>query len=58
VLGLGLKRQQYERGRAFFEHVADERGLAAAGAVWDDAQSLPGDAELDDPQRWLDRVDP
>jgi uncharacterized protein (DUF2342 family) len=58
VLGLGLKRRQYERGRAFFETVVDERGLAAAGAVWEEAQALPSDAELDDPQRWLDRVDP
>ena len=58
LLGLGLKRRQYERGRAFFEAVADDRGLAAAGAVWDDPWNLPSDEELDAPQRWLDRVDP
>jgi uncharacterized protein (DUF2342 family) len=58
LLGLGLKRRQYERGRGFFEAVADERGLAATSAVWADPVNLPDDAELDDPQRWVDRVDP
>jgi len=58
LLGLGLKRRQYERGRAFFAAVADERGLAATSAVWDDPVNLPSDEELDDPQRWLARVDP
>lgn len=58
LLGLGLKRRQYERGRAFFEAVADDRGLAAAGAVWDAPENLPSNEELDDPQRWLERVDP
>jgi uncharacterized protein (DUF2342 family) len=58
LLGLGLKRRQYERGKAFFEHVAAERGLAAAGRVWDDPESLPTNDELDDPAAWLRRVDP
>ncbi|SDY04391.1 zinc-dependent metalloprotease [Halobellus clavatus] len=58
LLGLGMKRRQYERGAAFFEAVADRRGLAAAGTVWDRPQHLPTAAELDDPDRWLARVDP
>ena len=58
LLGLGLKRRQYERGSAFFEAVADERGLAAAGAVWERPENLPTDAELNDPRKWLVRVDP
>jgi putative hydrolase len=58
LLGLGLKRRQYERGRAFFEAVAEERGVEAAGAVWADASNLPTDEELDDPLRWIRRVDP
>ncbi|WP_423750567.1 zinc-dependent metalloprotease [Salinirarus marinus] len=56
LLGLGLKRRQYERGAAFFRHVADERGLAAASAVWEQPENLPTDAELDAPERWLARV--
>jgi uncharacterized protein (DUF2342 family) len=56
LLGLGLKRRQYERGAAFFRHVADARGLAAASVVWDRPENLPTDAELDAPDRWLARV--
>ncbi|MDB9234549.1 zinc-dependent metalloprotease [Halorubrum ezzemoulense] len=58
LLGLGLKRRQYERGAAFFRHVADERGIEAAGAVWERAKNLPTGDELDDPDAWIVRVDP
>ena len=58
LLGLGLKRRQYERGAAFFEAVADRRGVAAASAVWDRPENLPTDFELDHPEKWLVRVDP
>jgi len=56
LLGLGLKRRQYERGAAFFRTVADARGLAGASAVWERPENLPTDAELDHPERWLARV--
>ena len=58
LLGLGLKRDQYERGAAFFETVADARGLAAANAVWEAPANLPTNAELDAPEQWIRRVDP
>ena len=57
LLGLGLKRQQYERGAAFFEAIADARGLAAASTVWERPENLPTDEELDSPGRWLHRVE-
>jgi uncharacterized protein (DUF2342 family) len=56
LIGLGLKRRQYERGAAFFRAVADARGLEGASAVWDRPENLPTDAELDHPERWLARV--
>jgi putative hydrolase len=56
LLGLSVKRRQYERGKAFFETVADERGIAAAGRVWDDPANLPTDDEIDAPRRWIARV--
>ncbi|MFB6218888.1 MAG: zinc-dependent metalloprotease, partial [Halobacteriaceae archaeon] len=56
LFGLGLKRRQYERGKAFFESVADERGVETAGLVWEGPENLPTDVELDDPARWLARV--
>jgi len=58
LLGLKLKRDQYERGAAFFAAVADRRDLAAASAVWETADNLPTDDELDEPEQWLQRVDP
>ena len=58
LLGLGMKRRQYERGANFFGVVADRRGIAAAAAVWDAPANLPTDDEFDDPARWLARVDP
>jgi uncharacterized protein (DUF2342 family) len=57
LLGLGMKRRQYERGKAFFEAVADARGVDFAARVWDRPENLPSEAELDDPTRWLARVD-
>jgi uncharacterized protein (DUF2342 family) len=55
-LGLSVKRRQYERGKAFFDAVADRHGLAAAGTVWEAPAKLPTDAELDEPDRWMARV--
>ena len=56
LLGFGMKRRQYERGKAFFDEVADARGVAGAAVVWDDPANLPTDEELDDPAKWLARV--
>ncbi|WP_135303009.1 zinc-dependent metalloprotease [Haloarcula amylovorans] len=58
MLGLGMKRQQYERGKAFFETVADARGVAAAGRVWDSPETLPTDDEIENPSLWIRRIDP
>ena len=57
LLGLGLKRRQYERGRAFFDTVVDHGGLEAAGVVWDSPENLPTQDELDAPRAWLRRVE-
>ncbi|WP_430505618.1 zinc-dependent metalloprotease [Haloparvum sp. PAK95] len=57
LLGLGLKRRQYERGAAFFEAIEAERGVEAAGAVWERPENLPTSEELDDPAAWLRRVE-
>jgi len=57
LLGLGMKRRQYERGKAFFEAVADARDVAFAARVWDQPENLPSEAEIDDPARWLARID-
>ncbi|MFB6079400.1 MAG: zinc-dependent metalloprotease [Haloferacaceae archaeon] len=56
VLGLGLKRRQYERGADFFRAVADARDVETATRVWERPENLPTDAELDAPERWLARI--
>ena len=56
LLGFGMKRRQYERGKTFFDAVADERGISGAAVVWEAPENLPTDEELDDPAKWLARV--
>jgi uncharacterized protein (DUF2342 family) len=56
LFGIGLKRRQYERGKAFFETVAGARGLAGASRVWEAPEMLPTEEELEEPELWLDRV--
>ena len=56
LLGFGMKRRQYERGKAFFDAVADARGIEGASVVWEHPDNLPTDSELDDPAAWLRRV--
>jgi uncharacterized protein (DUF2342 family) len=51
-----MKRRQYERGKAFFDAVADERGVSGAAVVWEAPENLPSDEELDEPGQWLARV--
>jgi uncharacterized protein (DUF2342 family) len=57
LLGLGVKRRQYERGKDFFEAVVDGADVTTAGRVWDSPEMLPTDEELDDPGAWLARID-
>jgi uncharacterized protein (DUF2342 family) len=56
LLGLGMKRRQYERGKEFFEAVVEASDIETAGRVWDSPEALPTDGELDEPDRWLARV--
>ncbi len=58
ILGLHIKRRQYERGKEFFEYVVEERGMAAVGVVWNAPETLPAWDEFDAPEAWLARVDP
>ncbi|WP_435193902.1 zinc-dependent metalloprotease [Natronomonas sp. EA1] len=56
LLGMGMKRRQYERGKAFFDAVADARGVETASLVWKRPGNLPSAAELDNPELWIRRV--
>ena len=56
LLGFDAKLSQYTRGKAFVDHVVNEVGMARFNTVWTSAETLPLPTEVDEPQRWIDRV--
>jgi coenzyme F420 biosynthesis associated uncharacterized protein len=56
LLGFDAKLSQYTRGKAFVDHVVRRVGMARFNAIWSSAETLPLPAEIDKPQRWIDRV--
>jgi len=56
VLGLSMKRRQYERGKDFFDAVADAQSIEFAGKVWEQPENLPSDDEIETPGLWLQRM--
>jgi uncharacterized protein (DUF2342 family) len=51
-----MKMRQYEQGKAFFDEVAERRGIAALNRVWAEPGTLPRPSELEHPGRWISRV--
>lgn len=56
LLGLDAKLSQYTRGKAFVDHVVDRVGMERFNTVWSGPETLPLPAEIEDPQRWIDRI--
>jgi coenzyme F420 biosynthesis associated uncharacterized protein len=56
LLGLDLKRLQYEEGQRFFQGLAEQGGLEAVRSCFASAESLPTIDEIRDPARWLMRA--
>ena len=56
LLGMDAKLRQYRVGKAFCDRVADEAGPDGVRLVWRSPEDLPDLAELEAPERWLDRV--
>jgi coenzyme F420 biosynthesis associated uncharacterized protein len=56
LLGFDAKLSQYTRGKAFVDHVVGRVGMARFNTVWRSAETLPLPTEIDEPQRWIDRV--
>lgn len=56
LLGLDAKLSQYTRGKAFVDAVVDLVGMDRFNAVWSSPETLPLPAEIEEPQRWIDRV--
>ncbi|MGH2770936.1 MAG: zinc-dependent metalloprotease, partial [Actinomycetota bacterium] len=58
VLGLDLKRRQYEEGQRFFEAVFAARGAEGVRICFSSAEALPDLEEMRSPERWLARAAP
>lgn len=56
LLGIELKRRQYEEGVKFCRYVAGMRDVASLNRVWDNPDSLPTAEELVSPDDWISRV--
>ena len=56
LLGVDAKISQYTRGKAFVDHVVSTVGMDRFNTVWSSPETLPLPIEIDEPQRWIDRV--
>jgi len=56
LLGFDAKLSQYTRGKVFVDHVVSRVGMTRFNTVWSNPETLPLPTEIDEPQRWIDRV--
>jgi coenzyme F420 biosynthesis associated uncharacterized protein len=56
LLGFDAKLSQYTRGKKFVDDVVAKVGMTRFNAVWTSPETLPLTTEVDEPQRWIDRV--
>lgn len=56
LLGLEMKRKQYENGRDFFEYLTHSNSLDNVHVIWDASENLPTKDEITAPARWEARV--
>ncbi len=56
LTGLEMKMRQYEDGKRFVLAVEATAGWSAVDGAWESPETLPTLAEIEHPDRWLDRV--
>ncbi|MDQ1515790.1 MAG: hypothetical protein QOE80_1620 [Actinomycetota bacterium] len=56
LIGIEMKMRQYEIGEQFITHLEETVGIEALDAAWRGPDCLPTLAELEAPERWLERV--
>ncbi len=56
LVGIEMKMRQYETGERFITRIEERVGLSALDAAWRGPELLPTLAELEYPERWLERV--
>jgi len=56
LLGVEMKREQYEAGRAFCDTVVSLTDETTLGRMWDSAEAMPSLPEVAEPRLWLART--
>ena len=56
LIGLEMKMKQYDNGARFIGAVERRAGWSALDAAWTGPENLPTLAEIEEPDRWLERV--
>ncbi|HVW35292.1 MAG TPA: zinc-dependent metalloprotease [Acidimicrobiia bacterium] len=56
LIGMEMKLRQYEIGEEFITRLEETVGIEALDAAWRGPDCLPTMAELETPERWLERV--
>jgi putative hydrolase len=56
LLGIEMKKDQYEQGAAFCSRVVELTDEATLSRMWDSPESLPSKPELEEPRLWLARI--
>jgi putative hydrolase len=56
LLGVEMKREQYESGRAFCDTVVSLTDEATLARMWDSADAMPSLPEVAEPRLWLART--
>ncbi|MGB3484573.1 MAG: zinc-dependent metalloprotease [Mycobacterium sp.] len=56
LLGVDAKLAQYTRGKAFVDDVVGRVGMDRFNAIWTSSATLPRPDEIDQPEKWIDRV--
>lgn len=56
LMGIEMKMRQYEVGERFITRIEEKVGIQALDAAWEGPEYLPTLHELEEPDRWLDRV--
>jgi coenzyme F420 biosynthesis associated uncharacterized protein len=57
ITGLSLKMEQYRLGERFVDDVVRLRGIAFVNRAWLAPETLPTEAEIRDPERWIGRME-
>ena len=56
IMGLDAKMRQYADGSKFVRGVVDKVGMAGFNRVWEQAENLPTEAEIHNPDLWIKRM--